>query len=981
MTTTRQAGDGLPPEVHECMPWRTRLVQRSSEVSGIEAELRRASRGEFRCVALLADPGVGKTRLAAEVLERNRRRTIGLSARAYPLGRTAPFGVWAEALDRHLRSLPGEEVAALCGGFLDDLATLLRSVVATRGSLPEIELPRFRMFEALAVLVANLARKAPVIVFLDDMHFADASSWEVLKYVARNLPTARVLVIAAARPVELADDDLGSEVLLGLEQEDVLRRLPISPLERAGVLELAEAVLDRQAPGQLADWLEKRSGGNPLFILGLLQALVEEGADLTAPELRYIPESLAERVTSRLRLLDEPTIATLEILAVLGRAVDVGELVTLSDRPLERLGEILRILVRVRLVTEIERGRDLLYEIAHPLIQESIYQGIGGARRRALHRLAGRALLRGGRLGEAAPHFARSAGVGDAEAIRALADAVREAEGAEAYLEGLAILDALVDLLPQGDPRWLDVLDAMSWNAEWVVDHRPGAQAALGIRAMRAIDALLEDSGDASRRARVKFRLTSFLAWGGGELSEAERTCHQSLELFEAAGDHHGALLAETELAWIHGLAGDLRAMELQLKRVLDSARATGKPLVQMRANYALAFAKFLRGRFDEAEALIDSSTAFARAEGRAYRLTMSLVGTAWPLAFAGRVEEALTILEKAKRADEGWRETNLVPGEMIVNWTAGNFQTAIERARDAMPAVAGMGSRRAGQGMTFAALSALELGMTAEAKKFVAAARAVFGDRSWFGFSEWCAYCEALLWLHEGREDKALAELQRVARRMLAMGVELTAPFVLLDVAEVAANLGTAAAAGEASARLASIAQRINRPLYLGLSAMSQAWARLASGDTSGGAAAAEEAIEVLSETGSRVYVGRAKQVLGMSLSQVNRTRALETLREAAADFDACRAQWRRDKVRDVLGGLGPAGRKMAAAVRGPSSLTAREREVARLAAQGITAQDIAGRLVLSRRTVESHLGNAYAKLGISSKFELIQRASELGL
>src|SRR5262249_42477655 len=155
----------------------------------------------------------------------------------------------------------------------------------------------------------------------------------------------------------------------------------------------------------------------------------------------------------------------------IGRRVELPELVSLTHLPIERIPVVLERLIRARLLIEEERGRELSYEISHPLVADAIYQRIGGARRRGLHRAVGRALLAAGRLGEAAPHFARSAEVGDEEAIGALSDGIREAETRGAYRESLTILDALVELIPAGDVRWLDVLDVLSWRAEWVVDH------------------------------------------------------------------------------------------------------------------------------------------------------------------------------------------------------------------------------------------------------------------------------------------------------------------------------------------------------------------------------------------------------------------------------------------------------------------------------------------------------------------------------
>ena len=232
------------------MPWKTRIVGRARETAALEAQWQRAAEGEFRFLLFIGEPGVGKTRLAAEALESRRRTSIALSARAHPLGVTASFGLWAEALERHLRALPLEEVARLSGGLLDDLASLLRSVAAVRGVVPDREPPRPRLLEGLAVLLSNLAAQAPVVVVLDDLHLADASSWDALHYLAGSLPAERILVVGTARPAELNDQQVASRVLLDLEQGGTLERLEVGPLGDEAVRELAEEVVGgRWVPG------------------------------------------------------------------------------------------------------------------------------------------------------------------------------------------------------------------------------------------------------------------------------------------------------------------------------------------------------------------------------------------------------------------------------------------------------------------------------------------------------------------------------------------------------------------------------------------------------------------------------------------------------------------------------------------------------------------------------------------------------------
>src|SRR5438874_68943 len=489
---------------------RLRLVGRGGELAQLEAGLRRSFAGELRCFLRLADPGVGKTRLAAELLNRHQRTVIGLSARAYPLGATASFGLWMEAFERHLSRLPPAEIRALCGGVLDDLASVLRSVASVRGRLPSHETLHPRLVQGFAVLLRNLAEKAPVVVVLDDVHLADASSLEALSQLARNLSTSRVLIVLAARPAELSQHPIAHDVLLGLEQDGILARQQLTGLSREEVSELAAGVLEREPPAVFTDWLFTRSRGYPLFALGLVRTIVEEGGDLTAPTLERVPEELSDRVMSGLKQLDEPSLSTLEVLAVVGRRVELQELVVLTGRPLDRLAPILESLVRLRLLTEEERGRDLVYEVTHPLVEETIYQAIGGARRRAIHRLLARAFASSGQRAAAASHYVRCAQPGEEEGVDALIDALQQAEERQSYREAMPILNGLLDLLPAGDPRWRRVLDAMSWDAEWVIDHQADLYTEIGVRAMRAIEKVLRPSDDLLRHAVVQLRLSSF---------------------------------------------------------------------------------------------------------------------------------------------------------------------------------------------------------------------------------------------------------------------------------------------------------------------------------------------------------------------------------------------------------------------------------------------------------------------------------------
>jgi DNA-binding CsgD family transcriptional regulator len=952
-------------------------VGRSHELAELESE-RRAASGQLRVVLLLGDAGIGKSRLAAEFLARNRERALTLSARAHPLGETSSFGVWAEALESHLRGRDALYISEVCEGFLDDVAVLIRSAALVRGGVPERDPPKMRLLGGLAGVLSALAARRPLIVLLDDMQLADASSWEALGNFARTLSSAPILVVCMARVAEVAAHDMGSEVVLGLEQEGRLRRITLAPLAAEAVTELASVVVGEEPPTALTCWLTDRSLGNPLFALSLLQGLLDEGVDLCTPELRPLPlpQYLADRIAQRLKHLDQAELYTLELLAAAGERVDLSDLPRLNGLPIEALSAVLETLTRARLVLEHESGKRITYEIAHPLFRDAIYERIGGVRRRALHRVIARAHLDQGNLGAAAPHYARSASPGDDEAINALRDAVRQAEGRGAYREALVILDALVEMLPPGDARWRNVVEAMAWQIEWVVDHRADAEAVMGIRPLRRLDAVLESLDAPASRAAVKFRLANFLAWGTGDLEEAERVCGAAHKLFVEAGDRASALLSDNEMAWIRGLQGDVVGLEDGARRVVDAAAAAGERFTLLQALSSLGVAAEWLGHHSRARALWERSMELAAAEGKPYRLLFAHVSLAVTHAYLGEGEEATRLIAEAKSLP-AWGESPLPEWESRVRWAIGDFSGALTSAQEAA-AAPGVPSKRNAFGLSHVVLAAVEADRPEDADRFLRKALAAYGGRDWAYYFQYALYAQAMVDWRNGLLPRALAMLRRVSRRLLAMQAMQAVVVVLADQAAVAAEVGDAAAGEEAAAGLALLAHDLGGDPCHAMVEVGLSWASLASGEPDAAEAHARHALDLLSEQRLPFWTSRAHEALAHALRARNPAAALAAFEAAGRGFKPCGAIWRQRRTYDAMRRVGSAGRRLAARAGG-SALTRREREVARLAAQGRATREIAEDLSITGRTVEGHLSNVYAKLGVSSKIELIRTAQEL--
>jgi len=239
----------------------------------------------------------------------------------------------------------------------------------------------------------------------------------------------------------------------------------------------------------------------------------------------------------------------------------------------------------------------------------------------------------------------------------------------------------------------------------------------------------------------------------------------------------------------------------------------------------------------------------------------------------------------------------------------------------------------------------------------------------------------DALLGWRAHKRRVALTAMSGASQRLIALGAMPVAAMILEDVAEVAALEGEADASMRAALELTAIAREVDRDVNRGLAGLAAAWAALACGDSSEASARSQGAAEVLSGLGYRAFSGRALDVLGRALSSDYPRRAVEALSAAAETFEACGAVWRRDRVVQSLRKLGAPARTAVAALSGPTSLTRREREVARLAAAGCTARQIGERLFIGQRTVEGHLGRIYAKLGVDSKLQLVACAAEFEL
>jgi DNA-binding CsgD family transcriptional regulator len=234
--------------------------------------------------------------------------------------------------------------------------------------------------------------------------------------------------------------------------------------------------------------------------------------------------------------------------------------------------------------------------------------------------------------------------------------------------------------------------------------------------------------------------------------------------------------------------------------------------------------------------------------------------------------------------------------------------------------------------------------------------------------------------WLR-GDGRPALAPIVDGAGRMVSCGYWMVARFAFADLAEAALDLGEHALVAQAHAWAVADPYSTMSATQRAVTGLTEACESLAVGDHEQAVRMLSDAADAFAGSGWILFEGRARALLGAALATTDRAAAGAALQTAVELFARCGAVVRRDRVQRALGKLEPTGSGAPRPVTGPGALTRREREVVSLAAEGCSTRQIGQRLFIGERTVETHLANAYAKLGVSSRVELARMAHDLGL
>jgi DNA-binding SARP family transcriptional activator len=390
------------------------FVGREPELAELSSGLDDAFAGRGQLFLLQGEPGIGKSRLADEVVNRAARRgALVLIGRCWEAGGAPAYWPWTQALRAYVRAAEPGDVRQQLGASAADVARIVPQLYELFPGLAESgaadsEAARIRLFDSTASFLMRAAAERPLVLVLDDLHVADEPSLLLLRHVASSLEDSGVLVVGTFRDLDPAVQAVET-TLAELGRLPVMRRVRLPGLDRGEVAQLAELTAGVAPAEQLVAELFAETEGNPLFVLEVVRLLAFEGRlGSKAPNGTPIPQTIREAIGRRLRTLSGECRRVLSLGSVLGREFGLVALERTADYTgIDRLLGVLDEAIAARVVEDLPGSFGRL-RFGHALIRDTLYEEIPATHRRRLH-LRVAEVLETLYAGNAEPHLAELA--------------------------------------------------------------------------------------------------------------------------------------------------------------------------------------------------------------------------------------------------------------------------------------------------------------------------------------------------------------------------------------------------------------------------------------------------------------------------------------------------------------------------------------------------------------------------------------------
>ena len=710
------------------------FVGREDQMVHLRQLWKEVEAGDRRVALLGGEPGVGKTRLGAELAgELHADGALVLAGRCdEDLG--VPYQPFVEALHHYVTLAPEPRLGRHAGELprlVPELRELVPNLPESLRSDPETE--RYRLFDAVALWLAEVSAESPVLLVLDDLQWAAKPTLLLLRHVLRCPEPARLLVVGTYRDTELVRGHPLSELLANLRRDGTLERLPLTGLDHSGVVAFVEQAAGHDLDDDglaLARVVHAETEGNPLFVSELLRDLRETGAiarregrweTTTLVDELAIPEGVREVIGQRLSRLSEPANRVLAVAAVVGPEFEPAVVELTSGLDEEVVLSALEEATAARLLAPGYAGR---FRFPQNLVRATLYEELSDPRRVVLHRKVAEAIetVHAGRLDDYFPalshHFSRAA-VPAAATAKAVSYTVRAGDRALAqlahdeavgyYRHALELIDASeeppdeaqrLELLISlgeaqrraGDPGHRQTLLDAARSASRQGDTDALARAALAnsrgslfsmvgavdTDRVAALEAALDAVGDDPTpiRARLLAYLSQEVVFLGDE-QRCLRLCEEALALARRLGDP--SALADVLVARYHAIAipGTLPERVANTAELLAAAEGLDDPIVVSRALWLRYRAVLESGDVEEAHRYHAQSERLSAELGQPTLRWMDEWNRDGLALLAGRVEETEQLVSEAT---ELGREIGQPDTEIL--GTVQLFQVRFEQGR-----------------------------------------------------------------------------------------------------------------------------------------------------------------------------------------------------------------------------------------------------------------------------------------------------------
>jgi DNA-binding CsgD family transcriptional regulator len=952
------------------MPSERRIHGRQHERQLLFERIRRARDGEFSVTLLCGEPGIGKTRLLDDASDR--AAALGMSVLrggATDAEGMPPYLPFLDALSRHVYATPDDRLREQVKSYGAALLPLLPELRSRLGEFADDvalapEQARFRLFESVSRFLLEIANPDGLLLVLDDLHWADAASLDLLTFLARFRRDAPIAIAGAYRVTEAEARADFPRMLVELERGRLLRLVNLGPLESTEIATLSAELLGGGLSEAVLSGIETQSRGNPFFVEELIRGWGDshvlhntggtwEWSGSTPPAM---PAGIARAIKQRLGNLRPAEFELLQGAAVLGLEFDVRVLSRsigideVSARLLLGLGSTAQFV-------HADAPDGDLFAFHHDLIRRLIYDEMSALTRQRLHGLIGHAieqLVGAGerRTADLAFHFERS---GDRKrgahyAQAAAAGAMR----AFAYADAIAHFSRAIELLDVEDPERGSLLLKLGVAAE-----RHGDEAA-AISAFEDARDWFRVAGDSAGAVDAGHHLGAAL-WRREAIERAEQVMKEALS--EGSGAESAGLVA---LMIDYGtlLGGSLhehRRGKTVIEEAGELAARIGDARLSAAAGRALGNLLVRTGKFDEGVAKIEAALQIAEEIDDAIETAECCACLIPAYMWQGAIGKARSMilhrLAVAERCHDSYQLRHAYTWLAVVDALQGNVPATRDSFERAMAIVDRLASPEPLAWLVFCrGMVAFFAGDLAAAQGDLERAIAMireFGPQGLIWYLGPYAFFQAKLGDHSAARATA-AELERLIEALPAGAQPSHEAYCYL--ASTAMELGDAERWRRVYPRLLPFSGRFGDVLVDRLLAEIE-W-REGDLDAAEVHLAAAMLVAERERLGWDVAWGLELRAQILSSRGAPSTIVSSTIAQAAAKFRE-------------LGNRGDEQRLAASHTRSlqPSGLSPREVEVLQLLAGGRGNREIAERLFLSEKTVERHLSNAYLKIGVNNR------------